>query len=131
MNRFQVLAVAIMLAVQTAATAGPGLSIGVVGQLNGGNNVSASCSVSATGQASGAGALTGTNPSNGYKYSYPFTITKVASAPGKVILTGNLVAAPTVPVTLTATVPNGPVSFVYVIGGKSYSYTGTGVVTIK
>ncbi len=33
------------------------------------------------------------------------------------------------PLTLTASVPSGPMSFTYVVNGKSYTLTGTGTVT--
>lgn len=123
-----VLSVAILLAGQVARAAGPVTSIAVDGQLSGGNNVSAACTIPKPGQITGTGSLSGTNPSNGYKYSYPFYINKLSTASGKITLSGNFVNIG-YPVTLTASVPSGPMSFTYVVNGKSYTLTGTGTVT--
>ncbi len=106
------------------------VNINVTGQLSGGNFVLATCSVGSNGQVSGTGVLYGTNPSNGYTYKYPFTINKLATTSGKLVLYGNLVGAG-YPVTLVASVPNGPMSFSYVVNGNVYSLSGTGTVTTK
>ncbi|MEK6262442.1 MAG: hypothetical protein AABP62_27910 [Planctomycetota bacterium] len=131
MNRILVLSVALLLTAQAAPAAAPVTAIGVVGQLSGGNKVSASCTVGKTGLITGAGSLSGTNTSNGYKYSYPFNITRGSTASGKLVLTGKMTGANGYPVTLTARVPNGAVSFAYVVNGTTYTLTGTGTVTVK
>ena len=128
MSRILVLSTAFLLAEQTAPAAGPVTSIAVSGQLSGGNYVSATCAVSNLGQVNGSGSLYGTNPSNGYSYNYAFSITKLSTASGKLTLTGKFTSNGS-PVTLTASVPSGPMSFTYVVNGKSYTYTGTGTVT--
>ncbi len=130
MNRILVLSVALLLTTQAAPAATPASAISVVGRLSGGNNVSASCTIGKTGLITGAGSLSGTNTSSGYKYSYPFTITKGSTASGKLVLTGKMTGV-NYPVTLTASVPNGPMSFAYVVNGKTYTLTGTGTVTLK
>ncbi|MBC8116257.1 MAG: hypothetical protein H7062_17860 [Candidatus Saccharimonas sp.] len=132
MNRILVLSVAMLLASQAAPAAAPATSISVVGQLSGGNKVSASCTVGKTDLITGAGSLSGTNTSNGYKYSYPFNITKGSTTSGKLVLTGKFAPAyGGYPVTLTASVPSGSVSFAYVVNGKTYTLNGTGTVTVK
>ncbi len=128
MNRILVLSVAMLLTTQAAPAAAPASAISVVGKLSGGNNVSATCAIGKNGAITGAGSLTGTN--NGYKYSYPFTITKGSTATGKIILTWNMTGV-NYTETLTASVPSGAMSFAYVVNGKTYTLTGTGTVTIK
>lgn len=130
MFRFLILSFAILMAVQAPADAGPITGVSVAGQLNGGNTVSASVAIAANGQASGAGNFSGTNPANGYKWSYPFAINKLSTAGGKLTLTGQMVGVG-YPVTLSATVPNGPLTFTYVVNGKAVSSAGTGVVSVK
>ena len=118
-------AVLLLLSQGSAAMA---QTIKVEGQLSGGNNVSVVCAI-VNGQISGTGTLYGTNPSNGYKYSYPFTVTKGTTAQGKLILTGKLAGG--LDMTLSSTVPNGAMVFSYVVNGKTYSFTGQGTVTVK
>ena len=129
MNRYLILSATILLLAQASPALAQVKTINVTGQLNGGNFVSATCTVGNNGQFSGTGVLYGTNPSNGYSYKYPFTISGGSTASGKLVLTGKMTAGPAV--TLSATVPNGAMSFSYVIGGKTYTYTGTGTVTVK
>jgi len=123
---------ALVLGVVLSAQAAPAFaqSVNVFGKLDNGNFVNAVVSKGANGQFSGTGVLYGVNPSNGYRYQYPFSINRLATAPGQVILTGNMIGAG-FPVTLTATVPNGPLTFSYVVNGKTYTMAGTGSVTIK
>ena len=103
-------------------------TIKIEGQLAGGNNISAVCTIN-NGQITGTGVLYGTNPSNGYKYSYPFTISKGTTAQGKLILTGKIVNGPDMK--LSASVPNGPMVFSYVVNGATYSLTGQGSVIVQ
>jgi hypothetical protein len=103
-------------------------TIKVEGQLSGGNNVYVVCTIT-NGQVTGSGALYGTNPSNGYKYSYPITVTKGTTAQGKLVLTGKI--AGMYNMTLTSSVPNGPMVFSYVVNGNTYSFTGQGTVTVN
>lgn len=136
MVRFLALSLTVLLTVQ--ATPAFAQSITVNGKLSGGNSVSAVCSVGATGQITGNGVLSGTNPRNGYTYKYPFTITeepfeyqrKGAITSGKVVLTGTLVGAG-YPVTLSATVPSGAMTFSYIVKGQVITMSGTGTVTVK
>jgi hypothetical protein len=128
MSRILVVSAAILLAEQAAPAAGPVTLIAVSGQLSGGNFVSATCAVPTPGQIGGARRLYGTNRSNGYSYSYAFNINQLSTAGGKLTLTGKFTSNGA-PVTLTASVPSGPMSFTYVVNGKSYTYTGTGTVT--
>ena len=127
MNRILVLSVAMLLATQAAPAAAPATSISVVGQLSGGNKVSASCTIGKAGLITGAGSLSGSDPGSA---GYPFTITKGTTASGKLVLTGKMTGV-NYPVTLTASVPNGPLSFAYVVNGKTYTQSGTGTVTVK
>jgi hypothetical protein len=131
MVRNLALSFAILLTAQAAPAFAQVTSVTVAGQLVGGNNVSAVCTVSNTGQFSGSGVLSGVNPSNGYAFSYPFTITKGTTASGKLVLTGNFAFPGGYPVTLSASVPNGPLVFSYVVAGKTYATAGTGTVTAK
>ena len=87
-SRLLVLSVAVLLVEQASPAAGPVTSLTIAGQLSGGNNVSAACTVSNSGQVSGTGSLYGTNPINGHNYSYGFYINKLTTAPGKIILSG-------------------------------------------
>ncbi|MDZ4688644.1 MAG: hypothetical protein SH850_26520 [Planctomycetaceae bacterium] len=130
MNRLHALALVTTLSLlaSAAAFAAVPASISVSGTLNGGINVSASCFVSSSGQASGAGRLFRTY--NGVTYSYPFNINMVTTGTNTVILTGYTVAN-LAPVTLTATVPSGSQSFKYVVNGKTVTLTGQGTVTIQ
>jgi len=120
------------LAVLLTALAAPAFaqtSINVQGSLSNGSNVAAVCSIK-NGQVSGTGVLYGINPANGYTFRYPFAITSLSTAKGQVILGGNIVGT-NIPVTLSATVPNGPLSFAYVVNGTTYTLTGMGTVTVK
>ncbi len=130
MVRFLVLSLSLMLTAQAAPAFGQVTSITVKETFSNGNIVSAVCSVGKNDQVSGTGIYSGTNPRNGYKWKYPFTINKFSSASGKIILTGTLDGVG-YPVTLTASVPNGPASFAYAVKGVTYSYSGTGTVTLK
>ena len=73
--------------------------------------------------------LYGTNPSTGAAYRYPFTISKGSTATGKLVLTGKIVNGP--PMTLSCSVPNGPMVFSYVVNGNTYSLAGQGTVTVN
>ena len=130
MLRSLVLSMAVLLTAQAAPAFAQVTSINVTGKLTDGSSVSAVCSVGNTGQIMGTGALFGVNPSNGFAYKYPFSITKGSTASGKLVLTGTLAGAG-YPVTLSASVPNGPLTFTYVVNGKSYTMTGVGAVTAK
>lgn len=130
MFRFSTLAATILLATQTAVSAGPITGVTVAGQLNGGTKVTAEVAISSSGAVSGTGALYGTNPSNGYNYRYPFTVTGLRSAPGNVVLTGKFDGL-NAPFTLTAAVPSGAQKFTYRINGTTATYVGTGSVTVK
>lgn len=103
-------------------------SLSVTGNYPGGVKISASCTVTSIGQASGEGRLTGTN--NGTAFSYPFTVTAVKTAKGTVTLSGNF-KANNAPVTLTAAVPKGAQTFKYVVNGKTVTQNGQGTVTVK
>ena len=129
MVRFLILSLTVLLTAQAAPAFAQVKSIDVTGQLSGGNFVSAVCSVGATGQITGTGVLYGTNSSNGYTYKYPFIIKQGSTASGKLVLTGNFAFVGGYPVTLSASVPNGPLTFSYVVNGKTYTMTGTGTVT--
>jgi hypothetical protein len=59
-----------------------------------------------------------------------FIISNGVTGPGTLTLSGNI-AGTSYPVTLTATVPNGPMTFTYVINGNSYTLAGIGKVTVK
>lgn len=128
MHRLVAVVSAVVLITSVSVYAATTKSISVSGNLTGGTKVSASCSVSSTGQASGAGQLYGTN--NGVPYSYPFNINKVTTSTNTVILSGYFIANKA-PVTLTAAVPSGAQTFKYVVNGKTVTYTGTGTVTVK
>ena len=128
MVRFLALSLTVLLTAQAAPAFAQ--SINVTGKLSGGNYVNAVCSVGANGQISGTGVLYGMNASNGYTYKYPFAITKGSTTSGKLVLTGTLVGAG-YPVTLTCSVPSGPMTFAYVVNGNTYSFTGTGTVSVK
>jgi hypothetical protein len=127
MFRFLALSAAVLLAHASLVQAGP-LSIVIAGQLAGGNNVSANCTI-ANGQITGTGVLYGTNLSTGAAYRYPFTISKGTTANGKLVLTGKIVNGP--PMTLSCSVPNGPMVFKYVVNGNTYSLAGLGTVTFQ
>lgn len=118
-------AVLLLLSQGSAAMA---QTIKIEGQLAGGNNVSVVCTI-ANGQVTGAGTLYGTNPSNGYRYAYPITVTQGTTAQGKLILTGKL--AGSLNMTLTSSVPNGAMVLSYTVNGKTYSYAGQGSVTLQ
>ena len=94
------------------------------------NTLQAVCTISKTGQITGTGVLYGQNPVSGATFKYPFTITKGVTASGKLVLTGTI-AGTNFPATLTTTVPNGPLTFSYVVNGSTYSMTGTGTVMVK
>lgn len=121
--------VALLVASQVAWAATP-KRITVAGQLSGNTRVSAQCTVSSTGQVSGTGSLTGRN-SNGTTYGYPFVIKTITTATNKITLKGNFAVTGNPPITLTATVPSGAMSFQYVINGQTVNYTGTGTVTVR
>ena len=123
-----VAAVVVLLSLDASAKAGD-VTIQVDGQLAGGNFVTATCVVGNNGQVAGTGVLYGQNPVTGAKWRYPFVITKMSTAQGKLTLTGALNAGP--PVTLTAAVPNGAMLFSYVVNGKTYSLAGQGGVVVK
>lgn len=72
MHRLVPLVVTAVLVTSVSVYAAARKSVSVSGNLTGGTRVSASCSVSNTGKASGAGTLSSTN--NGITYNYPFTV---------------------------------------------------------
>ena len=117
-----------LFALATPAQAQP-TSIKVEGQLAGGNFVTASCTISNTGQITGTGVLYGQNPANGYMYKYPFVVTKGTTAQGKLILSGYVVGGPNF--SLSSTVPAGAMVFSYVVNGNTYSLPGQGTVSVK
>lgn len=125
MSRILVCSAVLLLATQIAFAAVTTRKVIVDGQLTGGSKVQATCTVSSTGQASGAGKFSG--PS----YSYPFTINKVTSGAGTLTFSGNFTMAGAYPVTLTVSVPSGNQTFKYVINGKRVTLTGTGTATIQ
>lgn len=129
MKRFFVLSAIMLLALQASPAFGQVSSITITGQLSGGNFVAANCTVGNNGQITGAGVLYGTNPGTNSTYKYPFTISSGFTGKGTLTLTGKMAAGPDV--TLTTTVPNGPIVFSYVVNGKTYSLTGQGQVTVK
>lgn len=124
MIRFLVLSLAVLLVAQAAPALAQTTSITVKGKLTDGNYVSAEVAVGKNGQVSGSGALIGTN------FSRAFTITKASTTTGKLVLTGTITGA-NIPVTITATVPNGALSFSYLVNGNTYTLTGIGIVTAK
>ena len=128
MFRFLAMALTVVLATQAAPAFAQ--SINVSGKLSNGNSVTAVCSVGANGNISGTGVMSGTNPSSGYSWSYPFIINKGVTKTGKLVLTGTFVGAG-YPVTLSATVPNGPLTFSYIVKGQVVTMSGTGTVTVK
>lgn len=125
MVRVLVLSLAALLAVQAAPAFAQVTSITVTGQLASGNTVSVVCSVSNTGQISGSGVL------GGGATSYPFTITKASTVSGKLVLSGTFAVPGAYPVTLYASVPNGPLVFSYVVNGKNVTMAGIGIVTAQ
>jgi len=128
MVRLLALAFTVLLTAQAAPAFGQVITVS--GQLSGGNFVNVVCSVGADGQISGTGVLYGVNPSNGYTYKYPFTVTKGATTSGSSSCMGPLVGAG-YPVTLVTSVPSGPMSFSYVVAGKTYTLTGSGTVSVN
>ena len=126
MCRLLALSAAVLLAQASSALAQP-TSIGVQGQLSGNNFVTVSCTVGNNGQITGSGVLYGKNPQTGaITYSYPFAVSRATTTGGKLVLTGKMAAGPAV--TISATVPNGPLVFSYVVNGVTYSLTGQGTV---
>lgn len=125
MVRLLALSFAILLAAQTSPAFAQVTSIKVAGQLAGGYNVSVVCSVSNTGAFSGSGAL-----SAGYT-SYPFAIKQGSTTSGKLVLTGNFTVGGGYPVTVSASVPNGPLTFSYIVNGQVIVMNGVGTVTAK
>lgn len=132
MRKILVLSAILLLATQAVIADSPPRTITAQGRLSAGNNVTAQCVVQSNGSVRGTGRLYGTNPSNGYTYSYPFVINSIATASGRVILGGNFAVTNGARVTLTASVPQGPMVFTYGLsGGGTYSYTGQGTVTVR
>jgi hypothetical protein len=131
MVRFLVLSCVLLF----SAPASPALAqvkfINVSGQLSGGSFVAAVCSVSSSGQINGTGVLYGMNPGTGYTYKYPFAISKGSTASGKLVLTGTFAGVPGSVVTLSASVPSGSMTFIYVVNGTSTTLTGNGTVSAK
>lgn len=121
--------IGILVAAQVASAATP-KRITVAGQLSGNTRVSAQCIVSSTGQVSGTGSLTGRNP-NGTTYGYPFVIKTITTTTNKITLKGNFAVTGSPPITLTAAVPSGAMSFQYVINGRTVNYTGTGTASVR
>ncbi len=131
MVRFLVLSLTVLLTALAAPAFAQAASINVNGKLANGAYVQAVCSVGADGTISGTGVLFGTNPSNGYKYSYAFVIKSGSTASGKLVLSGNFAFAGGYPVTLSASIPNGPLTFTYIVNGSSYTTNGVGIVSVK
>ena len=99
-------------------------SISVSGNLNGGAKVTASCTLSTTGQTSGTGKFFGPT------FSYAFRVTKVATEGKNVVLSGNFTGT-NATFTLTTAYPSGAQTFGYVVNGHTTTYSGTGTVTVK
>ena len=69
-----------------------------------------------------------------YLMSTLWTLGPAGSIPefaGKLVLTGSFVSVPNSVVTLSASVPSGPMTFTYVVNGNSYTLTGSGAVSVK
>ena len=124
-RRLALIAIVCLLASPVGLAAATSRTVAVTGFLNGGLKVSASCTVSSTGQPLGTGKLTAANGS-----SYAFVINKISTGPGTVILGGYFVAN-NAPLTLTAAVPSGAQTLKYVVNGTTVTLTGTGTVTIQ
>ena len=132
MRQILVLSAAILLATQVVVADSPPRTITVQGRLSAGNNVTAQCVLASTGEVRGTGRLYGTNPSNGFAYSYPFVINSISTASGRIILGGRFAVTNGAAVSLTASVPRGPMVFTYgLAGGGTYSLTGQGTVTVR
>lgn len=130
MCRALVLCLTAVLATQVALEAATSKKIGVSGTFGGGQQVSASCTLSSTGQVSGAGALYGKN-NNGSTFSYAFAINKITTGKGTITLSGFFKIAGNPPISLTATVPDGFETFQYQINGQTVKFVGNGTVTIQ
>jgi hypothetical protein len=129
MKRMIVLPTFALLLLQASWVMAQPTSVSIEAKLTTGDFISASCNISSTGQFTGSGVLYGVNKANGYTYRYPFVISKGVTGQGKLILTGQMTSGPLV--SLSVTVPNGPVAFSYVVNGKTYTMTGVGTVLVK
>jgi uncharacterized membrane protein len=123
-----VVALVVLLSLDVPAKAG-NLTIQVDGKLAGGNFVTATCVVGNNGQVAGTGVLYGQNAATGATYKYPFTVTKMSTAGGKLTLTGAINGGPAI--TLSASVPAGAMVFSYTVGANTSSLAGQGTVVVK
>lgn len=117
-----------LLASHFASASARAATINVHGKMSNGSFVTAVCTVGPNGQVSGTGVLYGSNPQTGTTFKYPFVISRIATGQGAVYLYGKLAAGPEV--RIAASVPNGPMTFTYVINGIPYTLTGQGTVTV-
>ena len=127
MKRFLVLSAFVLLSAQASSAVAQATTINISGKLSDGSFVDVVCQVGANGQITGTGVLYGVN--NGFTYKYPFAVTSGTTAQGKLILTGKVVGGP--PVTLSVSVPNGPMVFSYLVNGKTITLTGQDTVIVQ
>ncbi|MBM4299396.1 MAG: hypothetical protein FJ143_16790 [Deltaproteobacteria bacterium] len=130
MIRFIALSFAVLATTLAAPALAQATTINVAGKLSNGAYVQVVCSVGANGQITGTGVLFGTNPGNGMAYKYPFVVVRGATTSGKLVLTGYF-AGTTIPVTVSASVPDGPLTLSYIVNGVTYTLTGMGKVTVN
>ncbi len=105
--------------------------IEVNGQLGGGTKLYTKVLVDSAGAVSGAGAIYGVNAETGLGYSYYFRIKGLSTANGKLNLAGELTPEEGGgAVYVIASVPSGPLTFIYFVNGKMVTLTGQDTVTV-
>jgi len=124
MQRIIALTVAIFLASSLAYAATAPKKVVVTTTLPGGMKISTTTTVAANGSVTGSGQITGP------QFRYSFAVTRVVTAKGTVTLSGHFNVPGNPAFTLTATVPSGGQTFKYSIYGQSFTYTGSGTVSI-
>jgi hypothetical protein len=127
---------ALLLAVLASARLGAAAQVNTItvsGRLTSGGASGSYVNATATRGRSGftgQGTLYGRNPQTGRNYSYPFVINSATTGPNTVILYGNFTSGPAV--RLSATVPNGALTFVYrLANGTQVSSSGSGTVSLR
>jgi hypothetical protein len=126
MKRILTVAATLVLCANAAHAAGA-TSLVINGVQPNGEHVAISVTISG-GAVNGGGRIYGTNPANGYQYSYPFSVTGVTVQNGGILVKGLIGGAnPANAVTLifTTRVQGGAFGLTITANGHSSTSTGT------
>lgn len=125
MQRIMALMVTTLLVASIAHAATAPKTVVVTTTIPGGLKISTTTTVAANGSATGSGQII--RP----RFRYRFAVTRVVTAKGAVTLSGHFNVPGNPTFIFNAAVPTGAQTFKSSIYGQSFTYTGTGTVSIR